>query len=466
MKSVQVDCGAGTAPIRVPDDAVVLEYDATREPATVDEQALVREALRQPLGLPTFDRLVSEGSRVAIGFDDLRRPSHVAQTVLPLILDALFAAGVRRDDVTLVCGSANHCRWTDAELAGHVGADVVPNRVLPHQVTCHDAADPNSLVYLGRTPQGAYVEVNRLIQDSDLFIYQGSLTATSFGGYAGLGIVMGLSSARGIRSVHGYDVMSHENATHGDHRQHGFRQRKQAIHDHVERATGRQVFYVDTLTGRGGRVLAAAAGHVSQVGPALWDAADCHLTKQAPQADVLVVGLPRTFMYQGSDNPLVALAGVARPARTWTGRELLREGGVCIGVGREMDGRIDPRLASYPEVLDRYATCGSVPELQRFEEEFLTRPDYLYRYQHCSTYHPVHPFWLFYEHEHLLRRAGRVIFTGVTGRGHGLLRGLGCATADTFDAAWKMAARLVGADPVVVVLPSYWTQPQFKMAVS
>ncbi len=62
------------------------------------------------------------------------------------------------------------------------------------------------------------------------------------------------------------------------------------------------------------------------------------------------------------------------------------------------------------EVWDLFGKVHSALDLFDFEEEFLTREDYIYRY--CHAVHPMHPFWLFYEDQYLLDHAGKVIFAG------------------------------------------------------
>lgn len=133
-----------------------------------------------------------------------------------------------------------------------------------------------------------------------------------------------------------------------------------------------------------------------------------------------------------------------------------------IALGRS-NGEYSNLRPSDAEVLERYQNCFRVQELSKHIEEFLTRPDYLYKYQHCNAYHPIHPFWLLYENQWLIEHASKVIMAGEVAPGP--LRSLGLVPSNSFASAWQMAKEVVGDNPRVVVLPHYWTHLKMQFLV-
>ena len=111
-----------------------------------------------------------------------------------------------------------------------------------------------------------------------------------------------------------------------------FRGLKAEINAHIERTTGKRIFYINWVGGSGGRMAGIFAGYSPEVEPPAWDAADRFSVIEVPQADVLVIGLPERFAYGSADNPLIAAIGVGYPPRVWLGDHVLRRGGVVIGM--------------------------------------------------------------------------------------------------------------------------------------
>lgn len=274
--------------------------------------------------------------------------------------------------------------------------------------------------------------------------------------------MIGLGSARSIASHH-TDVIAGRHSTHGDHRKQHYRLHKEAMQDQIEKAIGKPIFYVDVITNVTGDMCAVFAGHSPEINEPTWAVAERLFQVKTPQADVLIMGIPGEAVYGPTDNPLLAMTYITTPPRTWLSKPLVRKGGVVVALGRSSgEYNINARPAD-PEVVERYQRCFSPRELSQYIEEFLTRPDYLYKYQHCYAYHPIHAFWLFYENQWLMEHANKVIIAGEVTPGP--LRTLGLTPSRSFDEAWHMAKEVVGQSPRVVVLPHYWTELKMQFVV-
>jgi len=60
---------------------------------------------------------------------------------------------------------------------------------------------------MGVSEMGDYVEYNKLLSTSDLFIYCGTVQSSNWGGMTGCGVIIGLAGARSMRSTHSWDVV-------------------------------------------------------------------------------------------------------------------------------------------------------------------------------------------------------------------------------------------------------------------
>src|SRR6185295_1702649 len=96
-RRVELAYGRGTLPIDVPADAVVLRERFV--PGLPDERAAIQAALRQPIGARPLAELVRPGDRVVLAHTDITRATP-NDRLLPVVLDELEQAGVRRGDIT------------------------------------------------------------------------------------------------------------------------------------------------------------------------------------------------------------------------------------------------------------------------------------------------------------------------------------------------------------------------------
>jgi nickel-dependent lactate racemase len=462
-RKVAVDFGERQVEIGVPDDATVVEF--TDPPLIADPETAVREALAAPLGSAPLAELARPGMRVTIGFDDITRPSLPARLIIPAIVEELNKAGVDDRSITLVNACSNHRKNTRTELANHLGPAIF-NRFWPlDAIRNHDCDDPEKLRFSGITASGRYVEHNRDFIDADLQVYQGNVSAQAWKGFTGTGAIIGLASTKSIASHHSFHSVP-DPAKKQEHKKAAGTKlpgMKPEMTEFLEKATGKKTFYVNAVTGTGGRLAGVFAGHASAVTPPAWELAGRTFTREVPQADVLVVGLGAQYSYGTSNNTLIAAVGATVPPRYSPDAPVLREGGVVIAMSPSL-GRIDPdRFPSYQDLIDIYGRHHDIRALVDHEETFNGNPGYRQKYRYGFGYPPQHAFWIFYELEYALNRAGAVIIAGTPNPG--AFRTLGLQTAPDFDAAWKIARRYVGATPRTVVAPTFWTRPRIKFSV-
>jgi lactate racemase len=456
-KNVNVDYGESKLEITVPEDTAIVRCEDP--PPLPNPEKAFRQALENPIGMTPIRDLVQKGSKVTIAFDAPPRSGAPKKLFIPILLEELQRAGVSKKNVTLLCASGTQWKRTKKELYDHFGPELF-EQFWPNQLLTHDCSQ--DLVYLGESELGDHVEFNKAVVDSDLLIYLGTIGIINWGGVTGTGVVIGLGSARSIRSTHTW-VIAHPDSCHGDPRKSLYMQHKQAIHAQIEKATGKKILYADAIVNTKQEICSVFAGHCPEINELEWRMAETLFRVPVPQADVMVAGLPIGQIYGETHNPILALTYMTMVMRTWVNKPILRPGGVFIGVVK-CNGTIDTRRRpSDQEVWDLFGRVHSALDLFDFEEEFLTREDYLYRYRYCHAVHPIHSFWVFYEDQYLLDHAGKVIFAGEVNPE--AVRKLGCTPARDFDHAWGMAEQIVGKNPTVVVVPDYMSRLKIQFDV-
>jgi len=142
--------------------------------------ATLEDALGAPLGSLPLERLVGDGSTVALVVDDPSRWTPVSEA-LPILLRRLHAAGVRPDDVTISVGVGRHHAVDDSAMRRRVGEEIVK------RYTCHSPPVDDLAAYdhLGTTPRGVPVRVFRPVARAKLRILVGSVLPHLQAGFGG-----------------------------------------------------------------------------------------------------------------------------------------------------------------------------------------------------------------------------------------------------------------------------------------
>ena len=115
----------------------------------------VAHALANPIGAPRLRDTVDPSNTVAIVTSDISRPLP-SYEVLPPVLDELYAAGVPRENITVVFALGSHRHHTEEEKRKLVGERCF------REVRCVDS-DPDDCVHLGTTRAGTPVDITRSV---------------------------------------------------------------------------------------------------------------------------------------------------------------------------------------------------------------------------------------------------------------------------------------------------------------
>ena len=471
-------------------------------PPIEDPDAVIANALENPLGQDPLSEMLRPGMKVTVAFDDISLPlppmtrPDIRQRIVEAVLKILAEKGV--DDIHLVAALGLHRRMTPGELKRALGKKVF-NRFHPDRLYNFDAEDRENLVVLGTTEHGEEVETSKRVADSDLLIYVNINLSSMDGGHKSINT--GLVSYKTIRHHHNVNTLmrceSYMDPT------------RSALHDSVNGmgkvvARNLNVFKIETALNS--NTFPSILAHLQKQEsdwnlidkitfginrPALnvapfylrWQifqnlrspyglldvaAGDTDLVhdqilstlfkQQAVpvegQADIMVMGLPYLCPYNVNSqlNPiLIHTLALGYSFNMYRGKPLVKRGGVLIFT-HPLDERFN--ATHHPSYIDFYnnilpQTRDAAEIEKRFEAEYVDDERYRRLYRESYAYHGVHPFymwyWACYGQDHL----GRVIVAGA--RNKSVAERLGYETAPDVPTAIEMSKDTVGPSPEVTM---------------
>jgi hypothetical protein len=468
-----------------------------------DVDAAIRYAINHPENSEPLYALLKPGMKVTIAIDDIslplppmRRPD-VRQRVLTIVLDLLTDHGV--DDIELIVATSVHRRMKGFEVRHMVG-DKIFDRYWPNKLYNHDAEDADNMVFLGATELGEEVELNRRAVESDLTIYVNLNLVPMDGGHKS--VAVGLCGYRSLRAHHTPEVMR---------KCHSYMNPEtSALNDSVERMgklTNKKlkVFTIETAinnrmfdkpleflakneddlstTERTAlRALRFTLDKVPQparqaifqkvpspygvIGVWAGETEAVHKLTIAKnfeqycipvqgQCDILVSGIPYISPYNVNSflNPLlVQVMAHGYLFNLYKGLPMIKKGGTMIILHPCTDLFDNEHHAPYIEFVHRLLpeTRDAIQLHKEFEPQFANNPAYIEMYRTGHSYHPTHPFFMWYWGEAGRQHLGRTIVVGADNEYIPSL--MGWETARTMDEALRMAKLTAPPQPEILAL--------------
>ncbi len=188
--------GEGVQAVEVPDRNLLGVLMANEVPKGLTNEAEVARALAHPIGTPRLGEIVHPGEKIAIVTSDITRPCPTWR-IMPALLDELYAAGCRREDIALVFALGSHRHHTPEEQRKLAGERAWA------EIRCVDG-DPSDCVHMGVTNCGTPVDITRIVAEADRRICLGNIEYHYFAGYSGgaKAIMPGCSTREAIQSNH------------------------------------------------------------------------------------------------------------------------------------------------------------------------------------------------------------------------------------------------------------------------
>lgn len=328
-----------------------------------DIQAAVKHALDNPINSRPLRELSKPGRTACIVFTDITRslPDHV---IVPAVLKELEAAGVRDEDITLLCGIGMHRPSTYEEKIIKLGEDVVKR----YRVVDNEPQNPDMLADLGESGNGVPLSVNKTAYEADILIATGVVEPHQYAGYSGgrKTLAIGAAGEAMIEYTHGPHMIDHPGTRLGKIDGNPF-------HDAITEAAeyAGLSFIVNVIQDDAKRPVHVMAGEPKEAFRTLVEAArDLYETPIRKRYDVAVAGVghPKDAnIYQASraasylffaPTPVVKDGGVIIiPAPT--------EEGAGDGVGEQRFLEKMKSAESMPSLLDELRRTGYPPGAQR-----------------------------------------------------------------------------------------------------
>ena len=336
---VELAYGRGHLAVELPDARTTVVEPAYLPPLPDVEGALV-SAMRNPVGKSPLRRIVGREQTVAISVCDVTRPMPSA-TLLPLLLAEL--AHVPREQIVILVATGTHRADSPRELEEMLGSAVTAS----YRVVNHDAFDEDLLTYVGETPDGIPISLDRRWVEADVRITTGFVEPHFFAGFSGgpKMVAPGLAAFDTIMRLHSAPLIGHPNATWGV-------TEGNPIHDAIRRIAAQTGvdFSVDVTINRDHQITSAFAGELFAVHGAACQVAGRSAMHPVPEPfDVVVTtnsGYPLDLnLYQ-------SVKGMSAAAK------IVRRGGTIICAAECRDGI--PEHGEYGKIL---AAGGSPSEL-------------------------------------------------------------------------------------------------------
>jgi nickel-dependent lactate racemase len=298
-----------------------------------DVPAAIQEALDHPIGSPPLQQIAKAGDRVCIVFTDITRASPDHQLV-PALLHELETAGVRDEDITLLCGIGMHRPSTHEEKNIKLGADIAAR----YKVIDNEPQNPKALVDLGVTPGGVPVLLHRSVVETDLLVATGIVEPHQYAGYSGgrKTVAVGAAGEALIAHTHGPAFVDHPGTRLGQIEGNPFHA---AVTEAARRANLR--FIVNVVLDDNKRILRVTAGDPELAFRDLVQfAKSVYEVPISQQYDIAIggVGYPKDAnLYQASRAPsylFFAPTSVVRPGGYFIIPALCEEG-AGAGVGEQ-----------------------------------------------------------------------------------------------------------------------------------
>ena len=176
------------------------------KPPVKDVPAAVKVTLEKPVNSRPIRELVKRGDKVCIVFTDATRASPDHQLVPPMLAE-LELAGVRDEDITLLCGVGMHRPISLEEKIAKLGKAVVDR----YHVVDNEPQNPDVLVDLGTTKSGIPLSVNKIAYEADLLVATGIVEPHQYAGYSGGAktVAVGAAGEAMIAYTHGPNMIDH-----------------------------------------------------------------------------------------------------------------------------------------------------------------------------------------------------------------------------------------------------------------
>lgn len=457
--------GHGTVSAELPDNTDVFIPGVTvPDPPYIPEEELeakTLESIRNPIGMEPLSKLAKKGSKVTIVFPDRvkggEQPTSHRKVSIKLILKELYAAGVEKKAILLICSNGLHRKNTEKEIFNVLGKELFDEFWYTHQIINHDSEDYDHLVDLGTTDRGDPVIMNKYVYDSDVAILIGHTQGNPYGGYSGgyKHCATGITHWRSIASHHVPEVMHRKDFTPVSGKS-LMRTKFDEIGMHMEKCMGKKFFCCDAVLDTKSRQIEINSGYAAEMQPRSWKMADkrTYVPWAKQKYDIIVFGMPQFFHYGDGmgTNPIMLMQALS--AQVIRHKRIMKDNCVFI-CASTCNGYFHDELWPYlRECYEMFQKDGMnvLTDMNRYGEYFATNEEYIRKYRFCNAFHPFHGFSMMSCGQIAEMNTAAIYLCGAEQPGYA--RGMGLKTRATIEEALEDAKKkYTGENPAILALP-------------
>lgn len=466
--NLNFEYGHGFMKAELPDNTdIFIPGETVADPPHIPEELLVEKTLysiRHPIGMEPISKQVKAGSKVTIIFPDRvkggEQPTSHRKISIKLILQELYDAGVKKEDILLICSNGLHRKNTEKEIRGVLGDELFFEFIHSGQIINHDSEDYEHLVDLGKTPQGDPVIMNKYVYDADFAVLIGHTQGNPYGGYSGgyKHCATGITHWRSIASHHVPKVMHREDFVPVNNSS-AMRHKFDEIGSYMEKCMGKKFFCCDAVLDTKSRQIEINSGSADGVQEKAWVMGNqrTYVPFADKKYDVIVFGMPQFFHYGDGmgTNPIMLMQALS--AQVIRHKRIMSDNCVFI-CSSTCNGYFNERLWPYlPELFELFKEEGNtLVDLNRYGEYFATNEEYIRKYRFANAFHPFHGFSMI-SCGHLAEKHTSAIYL-VGAEKPGYARAMGLKTRETFEEALKDARlKYLPKEPNILALPRTFT---------
>ncbi len=201
--------GTGDLDVEIPSSDITVLAPKPEE-SVPDEASAFKDAVRSPIDSAPLAEIVGPSEKLAVVIPDITR-ALPRDRLLPWLFEEL--SHIPPDNVTIINGTGSHRTNSEEELAAMVGGEVYES----YRVVNHDAHDPETLAFAGRSSEGRDVYMNREYVEADRRVVLGFVEPHFMAGFSGgyKGIFPAVADVDSIMHYHRAAVIGHVRSTWG-----------------------------------------------------------------------------------------------------------------------------------------------------------------------------------------------------------------------------------------------------------
>lgn len=332
MKKIPIDFSYGdeTITVEIPESSLIGTLELGKVIPAIDSDMEIMNALLHPVGSKRLCELAIGKKSALIMVPDMTRKCPL-DIILPHVLSELENAGINAESTEILIGAGTHRAMTDDEIREHFGSALYEK--YKNKIHNHEWWVPEQLKYIGKTPNGTPIDVNRYVCEAELKIAVGSVKPHRDAGWSGGAkmIQPGVSGFRTTGRTHWLAAQYPVGEILGNN--------DNVVRREMEQIAG-QVgldFIVNCVLDQHYNISEVYAGHFIDAHRAACKSARIHFTAQIDElCDILICGSSKaqSSMWSNATGP------------NW-GEHVLKEGGTVILFAKCIDGVCD----EHPDVL-------------------------------------------------------------------------------------------------------------------